>query len=88
MTIRQKIQGRLGGSMISKETGEAIAYSLDKLQDRGKFFIEPNDEIYTGMVVGENSRGGDLMMKTHLNDGNFKGEIAEKFEDLMQVLRR
>ena len=57
-----EIQGRLGGSMISKETGEAIAYSLDKLQDRGKFFIEPNDEIYTGMVVGENSRGGDMMI--------------------------
>jgi GTP-binding protein len=48
--------------MISKETGEAIAYSLDKLQDRGKFFIEPNDEIYTGMVVGENSRGDDLVI--------------------------
>ena len=57
-----EIQGRLGGSMISKETGEAIAYSLDKIQDRGKFFIEPNDEIYTGMVVGENSRGGDMMI--------------------------
>lgn len=57
-----EIQGRLGGSMISKETGEAIAYSLDKLQDRGKFFIEPNDEIYTGMVVGENSRGGDMLI--------------------------
>jgi GTP-binding protein len=59
---RGEIPGRINGSMISKETGEAIAYSLDKLQDRGKFFIEPNDEIYTGMVVGENSRGDDLVI--------------------------
>jgi GTP-binding protein len=57
-----EIPGRINGSMISKETGEAIAYSLDKLQDRGKFFIEPGDEIYTGMVVGENSRGDDLVI--------------------------
>jgi GTP-binding protein len=41
--------------MISKETGEAIAYSLDKLQDRGKFFVESGDEIYAGMVIGENT---------------------------------
>ncbi|HNI32153.1 MAG TPA: translational GTPase TypA [Chitinophagales bacterium] len=46
-----EIQGRINGSMISKETGEAIAYSLDKLQDRGRFFVEPGDEIYTGMAI-------------------------------------
>jgi GTP-binding protein len=57
-----EIPGRQNGSLISKETGEAIAYSLDKLQDRGKFFIEPGDEIYTGMVIGENSRGDDLVV--------------------------
>lgn len=57
-----EILGRINGSMISKETGEAIAYSLDKLQDRGKFFVEPGDEIYTGMVIGENSRSGDLVV--------------------------
>lgn len=57
-----EIPGRQNGSIISKETGEAIAYSLDKLQDRGKFFVEPNDEIYTGMVIGENSRQDDLVV--------------------------
>jgi GTP-binding protein len=56
------IPGRNNGSLISKETGEAIAYSLDKLQDRGRFFIEPNDEIYTGMVIGENSRQDDMVV--------------------------
>ncbi len=57
-----EIPGRLNGSIISKEQGEAIAYSLDKLQDRGKFFVEPGDEIYTGMVIGENSRQDDLVV--------------------------
>lgn len=57
-----EIQGRINGSMISKETGEAIAYSLDKLQDRGRFFVESGDEVYTGMVIGENSRQDDLVV--------------------------
>ncbi|MBI9065149.1 MAG: translational GTPase TypA [Marinilabiliaceae bacterium] len=53
---------RINGSMIVSETGTAIAYSLDKLQDRGKFFVSPGDEIYMGQVVGENNREGDLTM--------------------------
>ncbi|MDB5226550.1 MAG: hypothetical protein JWN78_743 [Bacteroidota bacterium] len=57
-----EIQGRINGSMISKETGDAIAYSLDKLQDRGRFFVESGDQIYTGMVIGENSRQDDLVV--------------------------
>jgi GTP-binding protein len=57
-----EIQGRINGSMISKETGDAIAYSLDKLQDRGRFFVEAGDQIYTGMVIGENSRQDDLVV--------------------------
>lgn len=56
------IQGRINGSMISKETGDAIAYSLDKLQDRGRFFVEAGDAIYTGMVIGENTRQDDLVV--------------------------
>ena len=48
------IPGRINGSLISMEKGTAIAYSLDKLQDRGKFFVPPGDEIYTGQVIGEN----------------------------------
>ena len=44
------------------EKGTAIPYSLDKLQDRGKFFIHPGEEIYTGQVIGENSRADDLVV--------------------------
>ncbi len=54
------IEGRINGSLVAMETGQAIAYAIDKLQDRGKFFIDPGAEIYTGMVVGENSRQDDL----------------------------
>ena len=57
-----EIKGRINGSMISKETGDAIAYSLDKLQDRGRFFVEAGDAIYTGMVIGENTRQDDLVV--------------------------
>ena len=56
------IPGRINGSLISMEKGTAIPYSMDKMQDRGKFFIEPGEEIYTGQVVGENSRPDDLVL--------------------------
>ena len=56
------IPGRQNGSMIGMETGTAIAYSLDNLQDRGTFFIEPGQEIYEGQVIGENTRPGDLVV--------------------------
>ncbi len=54
------IPGRNNGSLISMENGKAIPYSIDKLQDRGKFFVEPNAEIYEGQVIGENSRSDDM----------------------------
>ena len=57
-----EIQGRINGSLISMEKGTAIPYSLDKLQDRGKFFIHPGEDIYTGQVIGENSRADDLVV--------------------------
>lgn len=53
---------RFNGTMISMDNGTAIAYALDKLQDRGKFFIEPGDEVYEGMIVGEHSRDSDLVV--------------------------
>jgi|TARA_B110000881_G_scaffold80262_1_gene70077 GTP-binding protein len=56
------IPSRINGSMISMEKGTAIPYSLDKLQERGKFFIGPNEEVYTGQVIGENSRGDDMVI--------------------------
>ncbi|MDX1940229.1 MAG: translational GTPase TypA [Saprospiraceae bacterium] len=56
------IPGRTNGSLISMETGTAIPYSINNLQDRGKFFIDSNEDIYEGQVVGENSRPGDLVI--------------------------
>ncbi|MDQ3192851.1 MAG: translational GTPase TypA [Bacteroidota bacterium] len=56
------IQGRINGSLISMENGTAIPYAIDKMQDRGKFFVDPTEEIYTGQVIGENSRPDDLVI--------------------------
>lgn len=57
-----EIPGRINGSLISMENGKAIPYSIDKLQDRGKFFVDPNEDIYEGQVIGENSRGDDMVV--------------------------
>ncbi|AJA67739.1 translational GTPase TypA [Myroides odoratimimus] len=55
-----EIAGRNNGSLISMENGKAIPYSIDKLQDRGKFFVDPNEDIYEGQVIGENTRSDDM----------------------------
>ncbi len=54
------IPGRINGSLISMGTGAVTPYSLDKLQDRGVFFVDPSEEIYAGMVVGEHNRQNDI----------------------------
>ena len=54
------IEMRANGSLIASETGTAYAYAIDKLQDRGRFFISPMDEVYCGQVVGESTRAGDI----------------------------
>ncbi len=56
------IPGRLNGSLISMEQGKAIPYSINNLQDRGRFFIDANEEIYEGQVIGENNRASDLVI--------------------------
>jgi len=56
------IEMRSNGSLICMETGSAIPYSIDKLQDRGRFFIDPNEEVYAGQVIGENTRGSDMVV--------------------------
>ena len=56
------IEKRQNGSIVAGETGNAYAYALDKLQDRGKFFIEPQTNVYAGQVVGESSKEGDLVV--------------------------
>ena len=53
---------RRNGALISLETGTAIAYSIDKMQDRGRFFVDPGEDIYMGQVVGENTRYDDLTL--------------------------
>lgn len=57
-----EITRRVNGSMIAMETGTAFAYSIDKLQDRGKFFIDPGEEVYAGQVVGEHVHDNDLVI--------------------------
>ncbi|MBN8649901.1 MAG: translational GTPase TypA [Cytophagales bacterium] len=57
-----EIPGRINGSLIVMEQGEAIPYSLHNLQDRGKFFINPGEPVYEGQVIGEHSRSGDLVI--------------------------
>lgn len=57
-----EIQRRTNGSMIALETGTSYAYAIDKLQDRGKFFIDPGDEVYAGEVVGEHVHENDLVI--------------------------
>jgi GTP-binding protein len=56
------IPTRNNGVLISGEQGTAIAYSIDKLQDRGKFFVDPGEPIYTGQVIGENNRQDDIVV--------------------------
>ena len=56
------IERRANGSMIALETGNAFAYAIDKLQDRGKFFIDPGEDVYMGQVVGEHVHDNDLVV--------------------------
>ena len=60
--MRGEVPQRQNGSLISMENGKAIPYSIDKLQERGKFFIDPGEDIYEGQVIGENSRGDDMVI--------------------------
>lgn len=58
--FKGEIEKRTNGSLVAMETGLAIAYAMDKLQDRGNFFINPGEDIYGGQIVGENSRSDDM----------------------------
>lgn len=84
------IPGRLNGSLVSMETGAGTAYSIDKLQDRGIFFVDPGEELYIGQVIGEHTRSNDLAinvqkgkkltnMRTQSTDANVKIAPAKKF---------
>lgn len=60
--FKGSIPGRINGSLISMGNGPAVAYALDALQDRGRFFVGPGEPLYTGQVIGENSRDDDLIV--------------------------
>lgn len=60
--FKGNVPGRLAGVLISKDQGTSTPYSIDKLQDRGRFFIAPGEEVYTGMIIGEHSRNNDLVV--------------------------
>src|SRR5215471_4397711 len=57
-----QIPGRNNGVLLAKQNGSTTAYSLDKLQDRGFFFVDPGEDVYKGMIIGENSKPGDLVV--------------------------
>lgn len=59
---RGDIEARVNGSLIAMEGGTTYAYAINKLQDRGRFFIDEHEEVYTGQVIGENSRAGDMVV--------------------------
>lgn len=56
------IPGRINGVLMAKDAGTTTAYSLDKLQDRGFFFVDPGEDVYAGMIIGENNKPGDLVV--------------------------
>jgi GTP-binding protein len=62
---RGEIEKRENGSMISLETGTAVAYAMDKLKDRGVFFVFPGDEVYAGQVVGESNKEGEMVINVN-----------------------
>jgi len=90
----------LKGSMVSMEEGQALGFSLARLQDRGKFFVEPGDKVYKGMVIGENARQGDIElnvikgkklnnMRSAGNDDNIKlaPKILFSLEEAMEYIK-
>jgi GTP-binding protein len=94
------IPGRLNGVLVSMEAGQATAYAIDKLQDRGWFFIDPGEEIYGGQIIGENNRPDDLAinvvkgkkltnMRASGSDDNVKIAPAIKFslEEAMEYIQ-
>lgn len=95
------IPGRNNGSLISIENGPGTAYSIDKLQDRGSFFVDPGVDLYIGQVIGEHSRGSDLginiqkgkkltNMRTSGTDNNAKIIPAKKFslEEALEYIQK
>ncbi len=99
--FKGEIPGRINGSLIAMESGPATAYSIDKLQDRGVFFVDPGDDLYEGQVIGEHSRENDLVvnvqkgkkltnMRASGSDNNVKIAPAKKFslEEALEYIQK
>ncbi|WP_209331948.1 translational GTPase TypA [Lunatimonas salinarum] len=95
------IPGRINGSLISMEGGPCTAYAIDKLQDRGIFFVDPGEELYGGQVIGEHTRDNDIVvnvqkgkkltnMRASGSDENTKIAPAKKFslEEAMEYIQK
>ncbi|MEC5395429.1 translational GTPase TypA [Bergeyella sp. RCAD1439] len=94
------IPGRNNGVLIAKNQGQGTAYSIEKLQDRGRFFVDPGEEVYAGMIVGEQNKPGDLVVNIvegkQLNnmraagkdkDGNIAPKIQMSLEECMEYIQ-
>ena len=94
------IAGRNNGVLISKNQGQTTAYSIEKLQDRGKFFVDPGEEVYAGMIVGEQNKPGDLVVNIvegkQLNnmraagkdkDGSIAPKVLFSLEECMEYIQ-
>ena len=99
--VKGEIKGRTVGSLISMENGPGTAYSMDKLQDRGIFFVPPGEDLYTGQVIGEHTRDNDLVvnvqkgkkltnMRAAGSDDNSKLAPPRKFslEEAMEYIQK
>ncbi|WP_114752167.1 translational GTPase TypA [Pleomorphovibrio marinus] len=95
------IPGRINGSLISMEGGPCTAYAIDKLQDRGNFFVDPGEELYGGQVIGEHNRDNDIVinvqkgkkltnMRASGSDDNTRIAPAKKFslEEAMEYIQK
>ncbi|KAA9332183.1 translational GTPase TypA [Hymenobacter busanensis] len=95
------IPGRISGSLISMDTGAGTAYTIDKMQDRGEFFVDPGEEVYAGQVIGEHTRPNDLTiniqkgkkltnMRASGSDENVKIVPKRQFslEDAMEYIQK
>lgn len=98
--FKGSIPGRLVGVLVSKSQGPATEYSIAKLQDRGKFFVDPGEEIYEGMIIGEQNKPGDLVVNIveakQLNnmrasgkdkDGSIAPKILFSLEECMEYIQ-